>query len=184
MSTLHERVAAERRRLRQVREALTAATSEGSAGNPAWVPFYVAVANYFETTMDRLHHQDIRLGDMLREKADMDSEANQVAMAELEERLAGNQRHLEEMLDARSALMASGADALDRFEAAGGAYAGYIVANMGHHPGTADLARDLFSAEDWEYMAAVSDEAQQREADLFDEVFRTVPDDLELPSGD
>jgi len=184
MTTLSERVAGERRRLRQVREALTAATGEGSGGNPDWVPFYIAIADYFETTMERLHAQDVRMGDMLREKADMENEANQVAMAELEERLTGNQRHLEEMLDARGALQKSGAESLDRFEAAGGAYAGYIVANMGHHAGTADLARDVFSSEDWEHMAAITDEAQEREAALYDEVFRNVPDDLELPERD
>ncbi|MBT8422290.1 MAG: hypothetical protein KJP03_04145, partial [Gammaproteobacteria bacterium] len=76
MEGLYERVAAERRRLRQVRMALTAATDHGAEGAADWVPFYVAIGDYFEAAMDRLHEQDIRMGDMLREKADMDKPEN------------------------------------------------------------------------------------------------------------
>ncbi len=184
MTTLRERIAGERNRLRQVRQALTAATGRGAGGDPAWVPFYIAVADYFEASMARLHEQDIRMGKMLREKADLEKPANRQAMAELDERLAGNQRHLAKMLAARTALQKEGAAALDRFEAAGGAYARYIVENMGHHPGSTDMAREHFTADDWEYMTLASDTARQREAELHSRVFELLPAGVELPAAD
>ncbi len=183
MNSLRERVAGERNRLRQVRQALTAATGKGAAGNPEWVPFYVAIGDYFEAAMARLHEQDIRMGKMLHEKADMEKPEHRTAMAELDERLAGNQEHLAKMLTARAALEAEGADALDDFESAGGAYARYIVENMGHHPGSTDMAREYFTTDDWEYMTMASDEARQLEEDLHRRVFELLPEGVELPES-
>jgi hypothetical protein len=102
-------------------------------------------------------------------------------MAELEERLAGNQAHLANMLTARAALQKSGVAALSQFEGAGGAYARYIVEHMGHHPGSTNMAQALFTADDWVYMADVSVADQQREQQLFDAVFALLPAGLELP---
>ena len=98
---LFERVAAERRRLREVRQALTVATAPDTYSNETFVPFYIAIAEYFEAAMGRLHAQDIRMGEMLDSKADMAAPENKQAMAELDERLAGNQLHLKKMLAAR-----------------------------------------------------------------------------------
>lgn len=180
MATLRERIAGERGRLKQVRQALTAAAAKPSAGGEDRSEFYMAIGDYFEASMDRLHEQDIRLGDMLRDKADMTTADNQQALAELDERLSGNQMHLKNMLAARDDLRSSGASAQVQFESAGGAYARYIVENMGHHPGTTDLARELFSMEDWEYMAFASEEAQAREQQLHAHVFQCVPSDLTI----
>ena len=182
MTTLSERVAGERRRLRHVRQALTAATASpaGDAGDRR--TFYIAIGDYFEAAMERLHEQDIRMGDMLQLKADMQDPANVQAMAELDERLAGNQLHLQRLLAARDHLRAQAADAQSEFEAAGGAYAAFIVANMGHHAGTANLAQALFDQSDWEHMTLVSEAAQRREMALFDAVFADFPADIERPA--
>ena len=74
---LRERIAGERRRLRKVREALSAAVAQTSRGDEAYIPFYIGIADYFEAAMERLHTQDVRMGDLLREKADMDDAENQ-----------------------------------------------------------------------------------------------------------
>ena len=180
MAELYERGAAERRRLRQVRQALTQSTLQTSDGDAAWAPFYVAIADYFEAAMTRLHTQDIRMGEMLRDKADMSEPGNQRALAELDERLSGNQQHLKQMLAARDELNADAQAGLQAFETAGKAYADYIVANMGHHPGSTEMAQRLFSGEDWEYMAGISEVDQAREVQLFDQVFANVPASLAL----
>ncbi|MDP6616713.1 MAG: hypothetical protein QF790_06065 [Gammaproteobacteria bacterium] len=180
MAELYERVAAERRRLRQVRQALTQATTQTSEGHADWAPFYIAIADYFEAAMARLHAQDIRMGEMLRDKADMGEPDNQHAMAELEERLSGNQQHLKQMLAARDELNADAQAGLQSFESAGKAYADYIVANMGHHPGSTNMAQELFSSDDWAHMADVSEADQVREEHLFERVFASVPASLVL----
>ena len=179
---LYERVAGERRRLREVRQALTAATGQGAKGDSAYVPFYLAIGDYFEAAMRRLHDQDIRMGDLLDKRADLSTPENRQAMAELDDRLTGNARHLKKMLAARDALRSEGAAALDVFELAGGDYAAFIVANMGHHPGTADLAQAVFSTDDWAYMADVSEADQVLEQELHAAVFTAWPhNSLEMP---
>ena len=182
VTSLSERVAGERRRLRQVRQALTAATAAPASDASERRAFYIAIGDYFEAAMARLHEQDIRMGDMLRAKADMQDPANVQAMAELDERLAGNQQHLQKLLAARDHLRAEVAAATEEFEQAGGAYASYIVANMGHHPGTANLAQAVFEPSDWEHMTLTSDAAQQREKELFAKVFAISPADVERPA--
>jgi hypothetical protein len=183
MSQLRERIAGERRRLREVRQAMTAAVAQGASGDDKFVLFYLAVGDYFDAAMERLHTQDIRMGEMLRDKADLAESSNIQAIAELDDRLAGNQDHLQQLLHARDELRLQGVAALPEFEAAGQAYSDYIVASMGHHPGSTDMAAKLFSAEDWEYMADVSEADQQREKELYAAVFDAVPEVVSLPKG-
>ena len=176
MTTLREKVAGERRRLKSVREALTAAVARKSKGDKSFVPFYVAVADYIETSMGRLHAQDVKMGNMIREKlGKLDAKAEQ-ALGEMDERLAGNQEHLKALTAAKVALArAAAAAALERFETVGAAYTSYIVASMGHHGGTTDLAGRLFSQEDWEFMAGVTDEETRTEQKQYARVFDALP---------
>jgi hypothetical protein len=175
MIPLRERVAGERRRLKSVREALTAAVARKSGGDPAFIPFYVAVADYIETSMGRLHAQDVKMGDMIRTKLGTVDAQSAQALAELDERLAGNQRLLAEFVAARDALQAEGAAALGRYEDSGAAYTNYIVTNMGHHGGTTDLAQRLFTTADWEYMAGVTEAETRLEQELHARVFAALP---------
>jgi hypothetical protein len=181
MSNLMERIAGERGRLREVRLAMKAAVEQGAHDDDSFVPFYIAVGNYLETAMHRLHEQDIRMGEILRAKVDMDDASTQQALSELDERLAGNQLHLKATLGARDALQNQGNAALAAFEEAAQAYSDYIINNMGHHPGSTNLAQKYFSAEDWEHMACVTETDQIREQELHTAVFAAVPRALELP---
>lgn len=178
MSTLRERVAGERRRLKSVREALTAAVGRKARGDAAFVPFYIAVGDYIETSMGRLHAQDVKMGNMIREKLGTLDDSARKALGELDERLAGNQEHLRVFSSAKVALKQEGAAAIDRFEAASAAYTSYIVANMGHHGATTDLAARLFTPADWEYMAGITDEETRTEVQLYDRVFALLPASL------
>ena len=175
MTELRERIGNERRRLREVREALSAALVQGAGGEEVYVPFYVSIGNYFQAAMARLHTQDIRMGEMLRAKLDMDKPEHQTPLAELDSRLAGNQTHLERFLAGRDALRSEGTAALTQFEAAARAYTDYITSQMGHHGASTDLARDNFSEQDWLNMAALSDSDMERERALYDEVFSSRP---------
>ncbi len=183
MSSLREKIAAERRRLREVRQKLSAAVSQGAAGDPAWVPFYLAVADYMQASMERLHAQDVKMGNMIREKlGELDAAAEQ-ALAELDERLAGAGQRLQQLLAARDRLAADGVAALPEFEVAAREFTDFIVANMGHHGATTELAARLFSPADWEYMAGISDAERAREVELFERVTATTPDNLQLPDA-
>lgn len=181
MTALMERIGNERRRLRNVRQNMLAAIEQKSQGNEAYVPFYIAAANYIDATMQRVHIQDVKMDDMIREKVEtMDADVEQ-ALAELDDRLTGAKEHLIPFLAARDALIESGREALELFEKEGKEYSDFIVSNMGHHPPTADLGAKLFSAEDWEYMAGITDEDVERETALFDSVQETLPGDVKVP---
>jgi hypothetical protein len=180
---LRERVANERRRLKSVRQALSAALDQGSKGDPAYAPFYIAVADYIEAAMHRLHIQDVRMGEMIRARIGTPDASAKTAMAELDERLAGNQRHLHAFVEAAAALRKQGASAIGRFEQVSRDYTGYITANMGHHGGSTELAQKLLSVDDWAYMAGITDEETRREQTLYERVFATVPKNLELPAA-
>ena len=172
MTTLSERIAGERRRLKSVRQLLTTAVERKSGGDPAFVPFYIALGDYIEASMNRLHAQDVKMGDMIRRT--LDANARQ-ALDELHERLTGNQAHLTVFSAAKSALQNEGADALPRFEQASAAYTAYIVANMGHHGLTTELAARLFSEADWAYMAGITEAETALEQQLYARVYALLP---------
>lgn len=180
---LRERVANERRRLKSVRQALTASVEQGARGDAAFIPFYDAVTDYLEATMSRLHIQDVRMGEMIRSKlGTLDAKAEK-ALAELGERLDGNQKHLHALVGSRDLLKKEGAAQLEAFEAVAQAYTSYIVSSMGHHGATTELAQALFSVDDWGYMAGITEEETAREKILYDKVFAAVPKSLKLPAS-
>ena len=180
---LRERIANERRRLKSVREALTAAVAQGAQGDPSYVAFYVSVADYMDAAMHRLHIQDVRMGELIRSRlgGTLDAKAGQ-ALAELAERLSGNQAHLQELLSSRDLLQKAGAPQLAQFEGVARDYTHYITTNMGHHGATTDLAQALFSMDDWAYMAGVTEDETRREQSLYEQLFAAVPKGLKLPA--
>jgi hypothetical protein len=180
---LRERVANERRRLKSVRETLSAALAQGAKGDSSYVPFYVAIADYIEASMRRLHTQDVRMGEMIRAKLAAQDPGSARAMGELEERLSGNQQHLKKLLESRDALKKQGTAALERFEEVARDYTNYITSRMGHHGPSTDLAQKLFSTEDWTYMAGITEEDMRREQVLHEQVFGSVPKGLKLPAS-
>lgn len=176
MTTLRERVGGERRRLKSIRETLTAAVARKSGGDAAFIPFYLAIGEYFETAMGRLHAQDIKMGDMIRAKSGTPLDAKTTkALSELDERLAGNQKHLQALSAAKRALAGGGAAELAHFEDVAAAYCNYIVTNMGHHDATTELAQRLFTIEDWEFMAGVTEAETRTEQEQYARVFAALP---------
>jgi hypothetical protein len=164
MTTLSERIAGERRRLKSVRQLLTTAVERKSGGDQSFVPFYIALGDYMEASMDRLHAQDVKMGDMIRRKlVTLDANARQ-ALDELHERLTGNQAYLTVF-----------SEALPRFEQASAAYTAYIVANMGHHGLTTELAAKLFNEADWAYMAGITEAETALEQQLYARVYALLP---------
>ncbi len=181
---LRERVANERRRLKSVRQALSAALAQGAHGDASYVAFYVAAADYLDAAMHRLHIQDVRMGEMIRSKLGGTLDANaQESLAELAERLGGNQVHLQKLLKSRDLLKQQGAGQLAQFEQVARDYTNFITANMGHHGTTTDLAQSLFSVDDWAYMAGITDEENRREQSLYEQAFAAVPKTLKLPAA-
>lgn len=178
MASLEERIASERKRLRNVRENMLAAIEQTAGGDEAYVPFYIAAADYIDATMQRVHEQDVKMDRMIREKAEVIDAQIEKALGELNDRLEGAKKHLKPFLEARDNLKARGREALEQFEQQGKIYSDFVVANMGHHPATANLGAKLFSPADWEYMAGATDAEIAREKELFETFSKSVPETL------
>jgi hypothetical protein len=157
-----ESIRQERGRLREVRSLIAIAVAGDRADRPALNEFYIAVADYIQTAMTRLHSQDVLMLDTLKRKLQMNSEQAEI-IAEVDSRLAGNQRHLAEFLAAAAALAQGSAGSLANFEACALAYNRYIDAHMGHHAPSTELARANLDDADWHAMAASSPQEAETE---------------------
>jgi len=177
-----ERIGNERRRLRNVRQRMAAAIEVQAKGNQAFVPFYIAVADYIDATMQRLHGQDVRMGEMITEKVSEPDDLVRQGLKELDDRLEGAAAHLKPFLGARDALRASGVDALENFEAEAQVYSDFVTSTMGHHSATNDLCVKIFKPADWEYMAAISPEQQAEDERLYADVVESMPDGVAVPT--
>jgi len=183
MATLQERIGGERRRLKSVRTKLSAAVAQGASRKTDWAPFYIAVGDYMQASIGRLLAQDIKMGDMIREKVAVVDDDIAKALSRMHIRLSELEERLERMLAARDKLRAGSGTELDEIEDAARDLTDYIVANMGHQEGGANsVAAKLFGPDDWELMAGITDADMAREVALFEQVNATTPSDLELPA--
>jgi len=182
MKSAIESIMNERGRLRTAHEMLNAALAE-EVRDEAFVPFYIAVADYMEASMGRLHNQDIKMLKRLGEAVDpTDAEAEEI-IAEVYRRLDGNQAHLKNFLACRSDLQSEGASAVDRFEAVSRDYIDFIHNRMGHHAPSTDLARQIFVEDDWVEIADIDPRYFRREEALYESVLQTRPGSVPLGQG-
>lgn len=174
-----ESIMNERGRLRTAHEMLNAALAAG-ARDDSFVPFYIAVADYMEISMGRLHNQDVRMLQRLGEAVDpTDSEAKEI-IAEVYRRLDGNQQHLQKFLVCRTELQNDGASAVDEFEETARAYIDFIHNRMGHHAPSTDLARQNFVENDWVEIADIDEAYFSKERALYESVLQMRPGTVPL----
>ncbi len=182
MKSAIESIMNERGRLRTAHEMLNAALAE-EVRDEAFVPFYIAVADYMEISMDRLHKQDVKMLQRLGEAVDpTDAEAEEI-IAEVYRRLDGNQAHLQNFLACRADLQSEGASAVDRFEAVSRDYIDFIHNRMGHHAPSTDLARQIFVEDDWVAIADIDQGYFRKEEALYESVLQTRPGSVPLGKG-
>lgn len=178
---IFERLAYERRRVKAVTEALSAVLQQGHAGDPAYLPFYLAVLQYLEPAMYRLHIQGVRLVGMIRDKlGEPDAGVGRV-LCEVEQALADNQRYLARMAHIRERLEQEGAAELGCFEQTAPEFAGFLIANIGQHRQVWQLAQRFFSVDDWAYVAGITNGEVRDEQVRYERVSASVPPGLKLP---
>jgi hypothetical protein len=182
MKSAIESLMHERGRLRTAHEMLNAALAE-EVRDEAFLPFYIAVADYMEASMGRLHDQDIKMLQRLGEVVDpTDSDAKEI-IAEVHRRLDGNQEHLRNFLACRTELQSDGTSAVDKFEAVSRDYIDFIHNRMGHHAPSTDLARKIFVEDDWVAIADIDQRYFRKEEALYESVLQTRPGNVPLGQG-
>jgi len=182
MKSAIESLMNERGRLRTAHEMLDAALAEEER-DEAFVPFYIAVADYMEASMGRLHEQDVKMLRRLGEAVDATNADAEEIIAEVYRRLDGNQAHLKTFLACRAALQSDGVSAVDKFEAVSRDYIDFIHNRMGHHAPSTDLARQIFSEDDWVAIADIDPGYFRKEEALYESVLQTRPGTVPLGQG-
>jgi hypothetical protein len=177
-----ESIMNERGRLRTAHEMLKAALAVEERDD-SFVPFYLAVADYMEASMARLHDQDVKMLQRLSEAmAPLDSESAEI-IDEVYLRLEGNQEHLQKFLGCREELQKNGASAFKRYEDTSTAYIDFIHNRMGHHAPSTDLARQHFTEDDWIEIADIDESYFSKERALYESVLQTRPSVVPLGQG-
>ena len=174
-----ESIMGERGRLRTVHEMLKAAL-EVSPRDETFIPFYIAIGNYMEASMGRLHTQDISMLEKLASKVDMNDPENEENIAEVYRRLDGNQEHLKLYKACTRALVSDGTEAVKDYEETSLAYIDYIHNRMGHHAPSTDMARRVFTEEDWAAFADIDENYFSKERALYESVLQTRPESVPL----
>jgi hypothetical protein len=174
-----ESIRQERGRLRTVHEMLKEALAV-SPRDETFIPFYIAIGDYMEASMGRLHIQDINMLERLASKIDMNDPENEEIIAEVYRRLDGNQEHLKRYSACKQALESEGAAAVTDYEDASLAYVDYIHNRMGHHAPSTDLARKAFTEEDWVAFANIDEAYFAKERGLYESVLQTRPEGVPL----
>lgn len=174
-----ESIMQERGRLRTVHEMLKEALAV-SPRDETFIPFYIAIGDYMEASMGRLHTQDINMLERLASKIDMNDPENEEIIAEVYRRLDGNQEHLKRYSACKQALESEGAEAVSDYEDASLAYVDYIHNRMGHHAPSTDLARKAFTEEDWVAFADIDETYFAKERVLYESVLQTRPEGVPL----
>ncbi len=174
-----ESIMGERGRLRTVHEMLKAAL-EVSPRDETFIPFYIAIGNYMEASMGRLHTQDISMLEKLASKVDMNDPENEENITEVYRRLDGNQEHLKRYTACTRALASDGTEAVKDYEETSLAYIDYIHNRMGHHAPSTDMARKVFTEEDWAAFADIDESYFSKERALYESVLQTRPESVPL----
>ncbi|MDH3509684.1 MAG: hypothetical protein OER85_02380 [Gammaproteobacteria bacterium] len=179
MKSAIESLMNERGRLRTAHEMLNAALAE-EVRDEAFVPFYIAVADYMEASMGRLHDQDVKMLQRLAEALEPADAEEEEIIAEVYRRLDGNQAHLKDFLACRADLQSAGASAVGKFEESSRAYIDFIHNRMGHHAPSTDLARKIFGEDDWADIANIDQGYFSKEQALYESVLQTRPGSVPL----
>lgn len=177
-----ESIMNERGRLRTAHEMLKAALAV-EVRDESFVPFYLAVADYMEASMGRLHDQDVKMLQRLSAAiAPLDPDSEET-IAEVYRRLEGNQEHLQKFLTCRGELQNNSEEAFENFEDTSAAYIDFIHNRMGHHAPSTDLARQHFSEDDWVEIADIDEHYFTKERALYESVLQTRPSVVPLGKG-
>lgn len=176
-----ERLMYERSRIRSACAMLSAALDQWPDGGPVRVPFCLALAQYIEIAMHRLYLQAVRAEEILLARLHEPDVAAVGGLADFHQSLLANQRHIASLRGARERLEQEGGAALGSFEGVARDYIAFILANMGTYSAVQQRMQELFSIDDWAYVASIADEEIRREQSLYDRAMALAPADSPLP---
>ncbi len=166
----------ERRRMIQVRKAFETYLTQRDDDAHDPTDFYLACGDYIVWTMARLHDQDQRIHDLLKERLDPGLTDVHEQLAGLNERQAKSRAFTADFQQAVKALRDSGASGQGEFEEAARAFVNLFTSLRAPRKNPFQEHTDvLFTDSDWIDIAGVSTESLAEEKELYELVGATAP---------
>ena len=170
----------ERRRQIQIRTAFESALALRESVERDLTDFYLACSAYIVFSMDRLHYQDQMIHDLLNQRILSDDKETHERLDRLSERQGKSRTIVEKFQRAAEALAQDGPDGRRHFEDAANLFVDTFLTLMAPRKNPFQQHTDeLFTDQDWEKIAAVTDESLSIEEDLFKAVQATAPSDID-----
>ena len=165
----------ERRRQIQVRKAFEAGLAKSADDATDLAEFYLACGDYIVWSMARLHHQDQRIHDLLKERLDPRLTEVHAQLAGLNERQDKSRAFTEEFQQAVAGLRTSGASGHAKFEKAARAFVDLFTSLMAPRKNPFQEHTDvLFTESDWNDIAGVTAGSLAEEQSLYAQVEATT----------
>ena len=170
----------ERRRQVQIRTAFETGLALRERSDLELTEFFLACAAYIVFSMDRLHYQDQVIHDLLKERVSAEDEDAHKRLDELDERQGKSRELVESFQRAAEDLTRNGADARGAFDHAATTFVAAFTSLMAPRKNPFKAYTDkLFTDEDWNLIAGVTDESISIESELYAAVKASAPDDID-----
>jgi hypothetical protein len=180
MSNPRGAIGFERRRQIQIRKAFEAGLDLPDDRRTDLSEFYLAAGSYIVFSMDRLHYQDQVIHDLLAERIPKDDTDAHERLATLNERQDKSRQMVETFRQAVETLSETGPDGRASFEHAAHAFTAAFTSLMAPRKNPFSAYTDqLFSEEDWELVAGVTDDSIATENNLYLAVQSNAPEGLD-----
>ena len=142
--------------------------------------FFLACSAYLVFSMDRLHHQDQVIHDLLKERISQEDTTAHEQLDTLNDRQQKSRELVETFQQVAKALSESGPDARAAFEQGALEFTSAFTSLMAPRKNPFQKYTDeLFTDEDWQVIAAVSDESRSMETNLFSAVQVSSPEHID-----
>jgi len=180
MSELRAAIGYERRRQMQIRAAFEAGLALRTDPDLDLTDFFVACAAYIVFSMDRLHQQDQVIHDLLKERISQENTMAHEQLDVLNDRQQQSRELVEKFQMVAEELSLKGPDALDVFEAAAIEFTrGFSTLMAPRKNPFQKYTDELFTDDDWQLIAAVSDESRSIEKNLYSVVQISSPGNID-----
>ena len=176
LSNFEIHVSRERTHLSQVRRAFTKSL-EFENTDPGLVNFFVVCSNYLEFALNRLIAQDYILHDLLLPHIKNDNTDYQDKLKSLHKGLKAMESSIQKLGEAKNELVKSGLYGIDPFKNEAHEFLDVflnLLASNRHS--TYDLEKKVFTSQDWEKIAGVSEESIKNEQLLYQDIKLSAPE--------
>ena len=170
-------VSNERTHLSQVRRAFADGIKTENP-DPRSVNFLIACCDYLSFSLRRLIEQDHVLHQRLIPHVSEDSKEYKVKLNKLETGLVSMEQFIDNLENSKNHLITTGLYGFQEFKIDAEEFLDAFL-NMlaSNRHSTYELEKEVFSEDDWEAIACISEEAVQKENELYQSVLACSPED-------